>query len=374
MAIAASILSQRFMRANRFSQAVDSLFNREKSEPARSESGIEKDLLELSPMNQMRQTISHFKRQTAINAELNVKMTVNSEQSLESGSADPKFERDVELMLRMISKDEKEYQTLKARFYKIIGRSESSSQESSDTGSSAVVSSSESNASVNSSSEGSILTNQEDSQALTTEEMSASLARRNSFELNLKFKQTVTEEGRIGISLEELGVKKVDPLVLDLSGEGVKLTEAGKGALFDITADGKLDSTAWVKGNTALLTYDRNGNGTIDNGSELFGDQNGAADGFAELAKYDSNGDKKISFLDPVFKALKLYRDLNGDGKMSSNEFSSLNELGIKALNLNFNRDSRDINGNSLILNGSFEREDGSTGQLADVLLGYRQV
>lgn len=364
MAIAASILSQRFMRANRFSQAVDSLFNREKSEKSRSESGIEKDLLELSPMNQMRQTISQFKRQTSVNAELNVKMTVNSEQSLESGSTDPKFERDVDLMLRMISKDEKEYQTLKARFNKIIGRSDPDAQESGETSSTAVASSSE----------GNISTSQNQSQALTSEEMSASLARRNSYELNLKFKQTVTEEGRIGISLEELGVKKVDPLVLDLSGEGVQLTEAGKGAFFDITADGKLDSTAWVKGNTALLTYDRNGNGIIDNGSELFGDQNGAADGFAELAKYDDNGDKKISFLDPVFKALKLYRDLNGDGKMSSNEFNTLNELGIKALNLNFNRDSKDINGNSLILNGSFEREDGSTGQLADVLLGYRQV
>jgi len=59
---------------------------------------------------------------------------------------------------------------------------------------------------------------------------------------------------------------------------------------------------------------------------------------------------------------------------MSKNEFSTLSELGIKALNLNFMRASADINGNSLILNGSFEREDGSTGQLADVLLGYRTI
>ncbi len=370
MAIAASILSQRFMRANRFSQAVDSLFKRDRSESARSDSSIEKDLLELSPMNQMRQTISQFKRQTTVNAELNVRLSVTTEKSLESGGSDPKLERDIDLMLRMISKDEKEYQALKARFEKIRGQAQSSSEEVGE----AIETSETSNASVSSSSSGSISTNLAPSQALTTEEMSASLARRNSYELNLRFKQTTTEEGRIGISLEELGVKKVDPLVLDLSGEGVQLTEAGKGAIFDITADGKLDSTAWVKGNTALLTYDRNGNGVIDNGSELFGDQNGAADGFAELAKYDNNGDRKISFLDPVFKALKLYRDLNGDGKMSKSEFSSLNELGIKALNLNFNRDSSDINGNSLILNGSFEREDGSTGQLADVLLGYRQI
>lgn len=123
-----------------------------------------------------------------------------------------------------------------------------------------------------------------------------------------------------------------------------------------------------------MLMYDRNGNGSIDDGSEVFGEQNGAANGFAELAKYDSNKDSKINFLDPVFKALKLYRDLNGDGKVAKNELSSLTEMGIKSLNLNFVRTSADINGNSLVLNGSFERQNGSTGQLADVLLGYRQA
>ncbi len=376
MAIAASILSQRFMRASRFSQAVDALFKKDDTKTAARQSDLEKDLLELSPMNQMRQTITRFRSQTTV-SELNLKLTVSSDKPLETGSADPKIERDLDLMLRMISKDEKEYETLKARFEKLLRQAqgtntagEEASAAAAETSGNAVA---ESNAVVSSSASGTIATGQQ-SQALTTEEMSASLARRNSYELNLKFRQNTSVEERIGISLEELGIKKVDPLVLDLDGNGIQLTEAGKGAIFDVTADGKLDNTAWVKGNTALLTYDRNGNGVVDNGSELFGDQNGAADGFEELGKYDTNGDRKITILDPIFKALKLYRDLNGDGKMSKNEFSSLSELGIKALNLNFMRTSADINGNSLLLNGSFEREDGSTGQLADVLLGYRTI
>ncbi len=376
MAIAASILSQRFMRASRFSQAVDALFKKDDTKTAARQSDLEKDLLELSPMNQMRQTITRFRSQTTV-SELNLKLTVSSDKPLETGSADPKIERDLDLMLRMISKDEKEYETLKARFEKLLRQAQgatSTGEEAAPVAAEASVeASAESNAVVSSSTSGNIATGRQ-SQALTTEEMSASLARRNSYELNLKFRQNTSVEERIGISLEELGIKKVDPLVLDLDGKGIQLTEAGKGAIFDVTADGKLDSTAWVKGNTALLTYDRNGNGVIDNGSELFGDQNGAADGFEELGKYDTNGDRKITILDPIFKALKLYRDLNGDGKMSKNEFSSLSELGIKALNLNFMRTSADINGNSLILNGSFEREDGSTGQLADVLLGYRTL
>ncbi len=352
MAIAASILSQRFMRASRFSQAVDALFGKEKTAPPRSRSGIEKDLLELSPMNQMRQTITQFKRQTTVKAELNVKLTVNTESAKEGVSSDPKIQRDLDLILRMISKDDAEYQSLKGRMEKLLGEAKAAPAENDTSGE----------------------IQPAPSQALTTEEMSARLARRNSLELSLRFEKTTTEEGRIGVSLEELGIKKVDPLVLDLSGEGIQLTEAGKGAIFDVTADGKLDSTAWVKGNTALLTYDRNGNGVIDDGSELFGDQNGALHGFAELGKYDANNDGKITILDPIFKALKLYRDLNGDGKMSKNEFHTLAELGIKALNLNFVHTDQNINGNSLILNGSFEREDGSTGQLADVLLGYRQL
>ena len=174
--------------------------------------------------------------------------------------------------------------------------------------------------------------------------------------------------------LQELKLQGCDPIVLDLSGEGINLTEAGKGANFDINADGMMDSTAWVAGDTAMLVYDKNGNNRIDDGSELFGDQNGAKDGFAELAKYDSNNDGKIDSKDSIYKNLKLYRDLNGDGKMSENEFSTLGDMGIKALNLNATEVDENINGNSIVLSGSFEREDGSTGEMADAIFGYSEL
>ena len=174
--------------------------------------------------------------------------------------------------------------------------------------------------------------------------------------------------------LQELKLSGCDPIVLDLSGEGINLTEAGKGANFDINADGMMDSTAWVAGDTAMLVYDKNGNNQIDDGSELFGDQNGASDGFAELAKYDSNNDGKIDSKDSVYKNLKLYRDLNGDGKMSEDEFSTLGDMGIKALNLNATEVDENVNGNSIVLSGSFEREDGSTGKMADAIFGYSEL
>ena len=185
---------------------------------------------------------------------------------------------------------------------------------------------------------------------------------------------TVNTASSSYMRLQELALQGCDPIVLDLGGEGIQLTEAGKGANFDINADGIMDKTAWVKGNTAMLVYDKNGNNAIDNGSELFGDQNGAKDGFKELAKYDSNNDGKIDSKDTIYKNLKLYRDLNGDGKMQSNEFNTLQEMGIKALNLECRDCDDDVNGNSIVLRGSFEREDGTKGEMADAIFGYSEL
>jgi hypothetical protein len=296
MAIAASVLSQRFVRANRFSQAIDAFFSRKDVRESKQESSIEKDLVALSPAKELGKTLTQFHKTTASNAELHISITTTSKsQTPQKLTDDPELQRDLDLMLRLVSKDEKHYSELKARFEKLMSLTQTSADEAVE----------EEN-----------IVQPQSSAGMTQEEMSASLARRNSYQLNLKLRQTGTIEEQAGITLEELGIKKVDPLVLDLGGEGINLTKAGEGSHFDITADGKTDQTAWVKGNTALLVYDRNGNSRIDDGSELFGDQNGAANGFAELAKYDANSDGVISRLDPIFKALKLYRDLNGDGRI----------------------------------------------------------
>ena len=199
----------------------------------------------------------------------------------------------------------------------------------------------------------------------------ASSASRASSNANVS---TVNTHSSSYMRLQELALQGCDPILLDLSGDGIQLTEAGKGANFDINADGIMDSTAWVKGNTAMLVYDKNGNNKIDNGSELFGDQNGAKDGFKELAKYDSNNDGKIDSKDSIYKNLKLYRDLNGDGKMQANEFNTLQEMGIKALNLECEDADDEVNGNSIVLRGSFEREDGTKGEMADAIFGYQDL
>ena len=91
---------------------------------------------------------------------------------------------------------------------------------------------------------------------------------------------------------------RIDPLTLDLDRDGIETlgVNADNHVLFDHDGDGAKHGTGWVSSDDAMLVLDRNNNGTIDNGHELFGDNtqlaNGrfAADGFAALAKLDING------------------------------------------------------------------------------------
>jgi hypothetical protein len=111
-----------------------------------------------------------------------------------------------------------------------------------------------------------------------------------------------------------------DPIILDLDGDGLETVGVASNIYFDFDADGVLTRTGWVNKDDALLVWDRNGNGRIDTGAELFGDftplPNGtlAPNGFAALAALDSNGDGVIDASDPAFAELKLWRDTSQDG------------------------------------------------------------
>lgn len=163
-----------------------------------------------------------------------------------------------------------------------------------------------------------------------------------------------------------------DPIVLDLNGDGIDLTSVQDGVDFDLTADGRKERIATVAGGDGFLVLDRNGNGTIDNGSELFGDQNGAANGFEELRKFDSNRDGVIDSKDDVFDRLQVFVDRNLDGLSQSGELYTLAALGIESISLNYrNVQEKAAGGNSIAQRSNFTYTDGRTGQAADVLLNY---
>lgn len=167
-----------------------------------------------------------------------------------------------------------------------------------------------------------------------------------------------------------------DPILLDLDGDGLETVGLASNVYFDHDGDGVLTKTGWAGANDALLVWDRNGNGTIDTGAELFGDftvlPNGtlAPNGFAALAALDANGDGVIDATDPAFAELKLWRDISQDGVSQGGELITLADAGIVSLNLAHSlKNQRLANGNTLAREGTFTRADGSTSAMGEFKL-----
>lgn len=169
----------------------------------------------------------------------------------------------------------------------------------------------------------------------------------------------------------EVAVLQSDPVMLDLDGDGFELTSYQDGARFDILGNGGNQNTAFVTGGDAFLALDRNGNGRIDSGRELFGDQDGAANGYEELRKLDANGDGVIDALDPVFDALLLFKD-NGNGLTEPGELITLREAGIAEISLRYrNVDEAASGGNRMAQLATYRSADGSAGRAGDAILNY---
>ncbi|NUE65873.1 calcium-binding protein [Snodgrassella sp. ESL0253] len=200
----------------------------------------------------------------------------------------------------------------------------------------------------------------------------------------LNFGGWICEDLRDWLDLPRDGKYYVyDPLVLDLDGDGIETTGSRKlsGALFDHDGDGIRTATGWVKADDGLLAVDRNGDGIINDGTELFGDStlladgSKAANGYAALREFDSNGDGRVDAQDAHFDQLRVWRDLNQDGICQSNELFTLEQVGVKALNLeNKNSNTSLKNGNTLAQIGSYETTDGQTRVMGDVNFEHKPV
>ncbi len=155
--------------------------------------------------------------------------------------------------------------------------------------------------------------------------------------------------GKCNISVAETYRRYTSPLILDLKGNGLKFTNVEDGILFDLNADGIIEQTAWTPKQTefddAFLVLDKNKNGQIDNGKELFGDQNGAKNGFMELAKYDLNKDNVINKNDPIYNELLLWVDFNSNGKIEKGETKTLPEANVSEISIKYET-QYDENGN----------------------------
>ncbi len=172
-----------------------------------------------------------------------------------------------------------------------------------------------------------------------------------------------------------------DPLVIDLGKKGIELTNVDGGVHFDLDKNGFAEKTAWIGTEDGFLALDRNGNGIIDDGGELFGDQvdlDGrlAASGFEALKQLDDNvnsetgeiGDGVIDKNDSRFSDLRVWIDANHNGKTDSGELKTLDELGITSISLNHtNKNVVDSQTGTIVTESSVVTfKDGSTSEISE--------
>ena len=163
----------------------------------------------------------------------------------------------------------------------------------------------------------------------------------------------------------------IDPLVIDLDGDGVKVNDVKNSSIFfDMDNDGYAENTAWVSPFDGILATDVNHDGTINNISEIFSEyysQNSSQSGLQALASFDSNKNGIISASDSRFNEILVWQDLNQNGVSEPDELKTLSQHGITSINLNGIASTTVQNGNIVRTHSIFNRNDGTSGEVADV-------
>lgn len=182
------------------------------------------------------------------------------------------------------------------------------------------------------------------------------------FELQLNLSRSFVSQSNISI---KAGDALIDPLVINFDRPSATLTDSKYS--FDLDLDGKNDQISFTQTGSGFLVYDKNGDGKINDGSELFGPKIG--NGFLELEEYDSDGNNWIDENDPIYDKLQIWtKDENGTDQLFAIGKKGIGAIYLGSVNSSFSL--KDESNNSLgqiQQTGIFLREDGSAGTVQHI-------
>lgn len=185
-----------------------------------------------------------------------------------------------------------------------------------------------------------------------------------SFNLDMSMSREYMEKHSISYVTDYSAIL-TDPLVINLKDNPVSVSD--QSFLFDIDGDGKDETIARMNSDSGFLALDKNGDGIINDGNELFGTKTG--NGFKELSEYDSDGNGWIDESDEVYEKLKVWiTDENGNDKLISLKEADVGAiyLGNAKTTFNVTDDTNDLKA-KVRSTGVYLHEDGSAGSIQQV-------
>ncbi|MDF1653472.1 MAG: calcium-binding protein, partial [Coxiellaceae bacterium] len=173
------------------------------------------------------------------------------------------------------------------------------------------------------------------------------------------------------VSTDQQGGQGIDPIIIDLNNDGISLISHNDSQVrFDMTGDGQLNKTAWANSADAILAYDINDNGFIDNIHEVFSERfNGESysNAVEALSAFDLNQDNLIDANDLVYQDLVLWQDRNSDGISDDGELSSLADMGVEHIDLAVSAIDMNVEQSTILSEGAVQFNDGTTAVFNEV-------
>lgn len=183
------------------------------------------------------------------------------------------------------------------------------------------------------------------------------------FQVELNMQRSFSSQESLHVRMGD--AVQVDPLVINFSGQASGLTDSKFS--FDLDSDGDKEKISFVQPGSGFLVFDRNQDGVVNDGSELFGPQSG--NGFAELARLDDDQNGWIDEGDKAYDQLQVWsRDAAGKDQLQGLKSANVGAISLKNVETSFNiKDAENVQQGTVRQTGVFLKENGGAGTVSQI-------